>query len=113
MKKITATFAAVAMAITMGATTAQADNTSIASCKGQPFTNDYIITPYPTFAPLTAHDFNAAAGSTLVKDITNGNVITPFNPDADCKAFMKKIINTGLVQNIEPNYIMKTQTTYR
>lgn len=106
--------AGVAAALTLGATfSAQAerldaDNATI--CQGQMYGGDYIATFNPTFAPVEPMHFNLPNGEDLVADIQplsgNAFLITPSNPNRDCDSFMADMKQNGIIQSIEPNWIL-------
>jgi len=106
--------AGVAAALTLGATfTAQAerldaDNATI--CQNQMYGGNYIAQFNPSFAPVEPMHFNLPNGEDLVADIQplsgNSFLITPSNPNRDCDTFMTAMKQNGIIQSIEPNWIM-------
>lgn len=107
--KTIAASAAVAFGLAAAPSAAQQPGSSALICQGQLFGGNYIVDPHPSFAPLTAENFNAAARETLVAtvQILGGSnlLITPVDVTMPCEDFMEKIGDTGLVKNIGPNWM--------
>ena len=114
MKKVQKLTAAAIFAAS-AALTATAPASAMQACNGAPFSGEYIVQPVPSFAPLTKENFNQAAGEQIVADVKHGSflLVTPVNPQEDCREFMDKMKRTGLVQSIDPNYRVGIPTPFR
>lgn len=106
--------AALAIGLAFGAAASNAQTApQMGTCDGKPFAGDYIVVPHPSFAPMTKEMFNIAAQETLVGKLetlgVSGSylVATPTDSSMDCKDFMKKMRDTGLVKDIEPDWLIK------
>ncbi len=104
------TAAALSLALTFSAQAERFNTDGPLTCQGQLFDGGYIATSENEKLKLSADLLNIASGKNLVSDVTNlsGNVvlITPLNPSTDCNDFMKSLTDTGLIKNIEPNYMV-------
>lgn len=107
MKRITAGILGM---VFLGVASAASADTSVKTqtCNGQLFSGDYIAKQYPSFAPLTVQNFNDAAGEVIVGAVTDSGLllVTPADPNADCNIFMDKIMDTNLLEWVEPNYLL-------
>lgn len=77
-------------------------------CEGQMFAGDYLATP-SVETPITADLLNIALGESLVSEVSGNEYflqITPINPTIDCDSFMEDLMDTGLLDNVEPNWIV-------
>jgi len=80
-------------------------------CKGELAAGSYIIKPAPGQEALSADSFDGTPAEGLVKRIeplSGGlRLLVPYDITADCEEIMQKVKDTGLVEYIQPNWVMQ------
>ncbi|GEM_PF-2710171 len=110
---LAASVIALAAAFTPAAAQEEAPQRALV-CRGALFNGEYTLKQFPTFAPLTPENFNAAAGENLVAEVGqryDGELrIVPVDRTVPCDEFMQKIKAMPFVEWIQPDWLMQHQT---
>ena len=107
-KTISTLSAAFLMTVAV-ATASQADDTARQhfTCDGKAFSGDYLMKQFPTLAPVTPNELNVNGDFVQsVGPLSKWALVTPKDKHMDCHQFMDAMKNTGIVDQIEPNWIM-------
>lgn len=107
--KIIAASAVTSIGLAFAASAERIDNEGPAICEGQMFGGDYLAIPHPSYAGITTDILNLAIGDTIVANIDDQgpfHLVTPINQGTDCNDFMRELMDTGLFESIEPNWIL-------